>query len=253
VSDWTDQLLPASWRGIEFKVLSTNDQFGRRVALHQYAFRDKPWSEDIGRAARRPAFQAYLLGDDALSRMRALVAAAEQSGPGTLVHPSFGVMDVTLLEPMTVTQRWDGQRLVELEFRFIEAGAQEFPTTIVATGSAITSLAARSDAATSSDFLAEIGSALKTGSVVVGEAVSVVNDWAGRVNRLVGDATALTHAVGSLTGGNFGRYFSGSRALASLSAPVVTLNRLIGIGSAARQTVRAATTDLQDIASGLGI
>jgi prophage DNA circulation protein len=253
VSDWTNQLLPASWRGIEFKVFATNDQFGRRVALHQYPFRDKPWSEDIGRAARRPAFQAYLLGDDALARLRTLVTAAEQAGTGTLVHPIFGVMDVSLLEPMKAIHRWDGQRFIELEFSFIEAGAQDFPTTVVATGSAVTSGAARADAATSSDFLSEVGSALKTGSVVIEEASAVVNDWTGRVNRLVGDATALTHAVGSLTGGNFGRYFSGNRVLASLSAPAITLNRLIGIGSAARQTVRAATSDLQAITSELGI
>ncbi len=157
MSDWTDQLQPASWRGVPFGVFVADGVAGRRVALHQYPFRDTPWPEDIGRSARRPAFTGFLLGPDALDQLRQMIDAAEQPGSGTLVHPILGTMTVSLAEPMTHISRWDGQQVVELEFKFIEAGLQTYPDAASSTSDATNSAADDTDTAASSDFSDQVG------------------------------------------------------------------------------------------------
>ncbi len=39
---WSDQLLPASFRGVPFGVLGSRSRFGRRLAVHEYPYRDRP-------------------------------------------------------------------------------------------------------------------------------------------------------------------------------------------------------------------
>lgn len=253
MSDWTDQLSPASWRGVGFSVLVENGAFGRRVAMHQYPFRDTPWPEDIGRAARRPAITGFLIGPDALTQMRAMIAAAEQPGPGTLVHPTLGTMTVALIEPMTVATRWDGQQVVELEFKFVEAGQQVFPVSATSTPDATVASATNADTAAASDFATNVTSTLSAGAAVIGEAISVVNAWTGQILSLASDATSLAHMIGSLTGGNYGRYFSGARTTARLSQPTITISQLIGAGSAARAATSASVIALKTTVAALGV
>lgn len=57
-------LRPASWRGVPFQVDSTDMGAGRRTQLHEYPQRDKPWVEDLGRAAREVAFDGFVTGAD---------------------------------------------------------------------------------------------------------------------------------------------------------------------------------------------
>ena len=59
---------------------------GRRIALHEYPYRDDPWPVDTGRATRRITVTGFLLRDDVFDQRTALIAALEQKGPGTLVH-----------------------------------------------------------------------------------------------------------------------------------------------------------------------
>src|SRR5436305_959267 len=66
MSQWIDSLQQASFRGIPFGVLSGAGRFGRRLALHEYPNRDKPWPEDMGRATRRIALTGFLISDSAV-------------------------------------------------------------------------------------------------------------------------------------------------------------------------------------------
>jgi prophage DNA circulation protein len=85
-------LIGASFRGVPFFVGESERAGGRRAVGHEYPFRDDPFYEDLGRKARVFRLDGYVLGDDYLTERDALLAALEdESGPGQLVHPYYGV------------------------------------------------------------------------------------------------------------------------------------------------------------------
>jgi prophage DNA circulation protein len=156
---WRDELQQASWRGIPFGVLTADNHNGRRVALHEYFRRAKPWAEDIGRAARRHGILGFLVtndlvygGGDVLTQRQRMVKAAETAGSGTLVHPTLGTLTVSLLSPLITRERWDTQRYFELQFDFVEAGAQTFPNSSTNTGKAVQGAALTANSAASDTF-----------------------------------------------------------------------------------------------------
>lgn len=118
---WRAALQPASFSGAAFHVEVGGQAGGRRIALHEFPKKDTPYSEDMGRKARRLSVSAYLLGPFYTADRDALIAACEQEGPGTFVHPTLGSMQAVC----------DGYRCEEsrekggfcaFELTFIEAG-----------------------------------------------------------------------------------------------------------------------------------
>ena len=101
---WWQQLQPGSWRGVGFVMDAAENRAGRRVAVHEYPYRDTVWAEDLGRLPRRFAFQAFLVGDDVYQQRNAMILACEQPGEGTLVHPTLGAVQCVLLD-FTTTER----------------------------------------------------------------------------------------------------------------------------------------------------
>lgn len=133
---WASGLQQASWRGLPFSVRSSQIRRGRKVAVHEYAFSDTVWVEDLGRGTRTITFSAFLIGDDVFAQRDAMAAAAEKAGVGWLVHPSLGGLHAVLTE-FAAGERADLGRVVEIEFGFIQG--QElplYPVTAVSTQSA---------------------------------------------------------------------------------------------------------------------
>ena len=129
---WAQQLQPGPWRGVGFVLDAGDTAAGRRVAIHEYPYRDTAWAEDLGKLPRRFSIQAYLTGDDVYQQRDAMVAACEQPGPGTLVHPTLGSIQCVLLE-FQVTDRRERGRYIEVQFSFILAGDVQFPSSLTAT------------------------------------------------------------------------------------------------------------------------
>lgn len=180
------RLQPASFRGVPFQVEGSSFEAGRRVQVHEYPQRDKPWAEDLGRATRSIALRAFLIGADYVEQANALLAAAEEAGPGTLVHPWFGSMEVSLRDPCRVD--FDpglGRAVVSLSF--VEAGELEFP-------SGITSTQAQSQIAADQLSSAAAGS--------FGSAFSVA-DYAGFVSDAANGSFASAFGVAATLGGSF--------------------------------------------------
>lgn len=90
---WADKLLTASFRGVEFDILSTDDEAERALALHEYPYKDGADVEDMGRHARRVTIRAIFFGDDYEDRLQAFIAVLDKPGHGPLVHPVFGNME----------------------------------------------------------------------------------------------------------------------------------------------------------------
>ncbi|AXZ12081.1 DNA circularization N-terminal domain-containing protein [Klebsiella pneumoniae] len=149
---WIDNLQDASLRGVPFKVDEDEASFGRRVQIHEYPNRDKPWAEDMGRATRRFSVQAYLVGDDYFEQRNRLIEAVEKPGSCTLVHPFYGEMTVTVTDEVRVSHTKDEGRMCRVSFSFIESGELSFPKAGIATGAKLAGAAALMDDFLSSAF-----------------------------------------------------------------------------------------------------
>lgn len=125
---WRDTLRPASWRGIEFEVEGDEHKTGRRVQIHEYPLRDKPYAEDLGRATRTYAISAFLIGDDYPERRDQLIEALERPGAGKLVHPFYGELDVVPTGEARVAHSKSEGGMCRVDLSFTEAGELAFPS-----------------------------------------------------------------------------------------------------------------------------
>jgi prophage DNA circulation protein len=186
---WAATLQVASWRGLPFAVRSSIIRRGRRIAVHEYPFRDEVWVEDLGRGVRSVSFSAFLIGDDVFAQRDAMAMAAETAGPGTLVHPSLGALTATLTD-FSAGERADLGRVVEIEFSFIQSGQDQpvFPSTVISTQSVVMSAASSSIQAAAADFVSDVTSSVELGFVAVQGAIGTA---VGFVSMVIGTASAF--------------------------------------------------------------
>jgi prophage DNA circulation protein len=207
---WSYGMQTASWRGLPFGVRESAVRRGRKTALHEYPYRDDVWVEDLGRGTRITTLRGFILGDDVLLQHRAFIAASEQSGAGTLVHPALGARTATLVN-FSATQRTETGRLFELEFEFVENSEVVFPTAVISTQANTATSAALAALATAAGYAARVAGAIAYGVAVVAATVSVVASWVSYAVSLASDASLAANALAGLPG-NYGRYSQGSRA-----------------------------------------
>jgi prophage DNA circulation protein len=131
--NWLNNLLPASFRGVPFQVSGTSSEFGRRNQTHEYPFRDVPYTEDLGRSARKNKIDAFVVGDDHKEQAEKLVEAIEEEGAGILIHPILGELNVNIVGTATVSNSVENGRMSVISFSFVEAGELIFPDSSVAT------------------------------------------------------------------------------------------------------------------------
>lgn len=123
---WRDNLQPASFRGVPFFVESHDMSGGRRAVQHEYVQRDNPYAEDTGRKARDFSIEAYIVDQNYFALRDSLLAALEKEGPGELVHPYLGRLQVQPTTYRVRETKSDGG-MVTFSLGFIEAGLNIFP------------------------------------------------------------------------------------------------------------------------------
>ncbi len=123
---WRETLRPGSFRGVPFFVRDTANEGGRRLVEHAFAGRDEPFNEDLGRAARGFQVEAYVLGERYMAARDALLTALEEAGPGKLIHPWRGEIDVVVRDyRQSETTAEGGMARFSIAFR--EQGANLYP------------------------------------------------------------------------------------------------------------------------------
>ena len=137
---WKDELRPASFRGVAFKVDSADSAHGRRQAVHEHAQRDVPYTEDLGRKAREFTVEGLILGKEYFGPRDALIAACETAGPGILVHPYRGEINV-VCRGLSVRESAGEGGLCRISMTFLEAGEASFPSASVDSVNAISKAA----------------------------------------------------------------------------------------------------------------
>lgn len=126
MADWKRNLRQASFRGVPFFYNQAQQSGGRRAVVHEFPFRDEPYSEDLGRKRRGFPIEAYVLGEDYFAARDALITALEAAGAGELIHPFRGSQNV-IVQDYTLTETSQEGRIARFQIQFVEAGAPAFP------------------------------------------------------------------------------------------------------------------------------
>lgn len=148
---WKDNLREASFRGVPFFYDSTGIDGGRRTQTHEFAYRDKPYTEDLGRKAQEIPIEAYVLGDDYMTARDNLLKACNEEGPGELIHPYYGSIQVNC-QVISIRESTSEGRIARISLQFIEAGEKFFPDSSPNRTAAVESSADTLDAAAADDF-----------------------------------------------------------------------------------------------------
>ncbi|MBE0560384.1 MAG: DNA circularization N-terminal domain-containing protein [Ochrobactrum anthropi] len=212
ISDVLPGLLPASYRGISFHVPDTSTQVGRRVAEHLFPGIDQAAYDDFGLATQTVQVEGLIVSDSYIAQAQALKAAFETPGPGTLIHPWLGPMQVIMEETAEISFAAHELRVVRFSAtfkRYNGMGLSGFASTasaLIGAALSLVSLAASLTTSTSRRTL----SRLRT-DATQRTARQVVSYWqssAGRASALISAALpqslpatpeALSSAASSVT------------------------------------------------------
>lgn len=236
---WFEQLQPGSWRGVGFVMDAAATTTGRRIAMHEYPYRDTVWPEDLGKLPRQYVFRAYLTGDDVYQQRDRMMAACERAGAGTLVHPTLGSLTVVLLNASFTDQR-DRGRYIEVAFSFVNYSDSLQPAAVTSTKENVTEAAGALDGAAAKDLSRSVNEATTTS--IPDSATDFVDDFTRRAVDAVNDPGRALSAVTGLQGGLFGRYSNGRRS--TLQPITTTVAGALAESASSRETVLVAAEGL---------
>lgn len=183
-------MVAASFRGVPFEVESDDGTFGRRTVVHEYPQRDKPYAEDNGRATREFSITAFLIGDDYLEKRDRLLEAIETKGPGTLVHPWYGELKVSLKDPARVSHSKQSGGMCTVQLSFVEAGELSFPSAGDSLGSKALAAADNVRDVGAADFVKKFDVNGKPSSVF-DDAVSTFNDGLDLIDKATSNIKSI--------------------------------------------------------------
>ncbi len=153
MADWRKQTRSlARFRDAWFRPVEADLKVGRRNVAHEFPGRDDPFVEDLGRRARMFVVEGYVVGEDYLAERDALIAAIEQPGPGELLHPRYGLMQVAVQDYVSVKESTREGGMARFSITFIEHGKNTFPTSDADTVAALDAAAEASDDAAQDEF-----------------------------------------------------------------------------------------------------
>ena len=200
-----------SFRGLEFFVLEVSSEVGRRTVLHEFPGQDKPTVEDMGRRSRKFRLDAYVLGDNYMYERDQLRVEFEKDGPGTLVHPYWGTMTVTVDGGVQITESTDEGGLAKFTLNVIESGAVLAPIATPDTA-ALVELKVVAAALAVVDAFAAVYAVAGFIADVYNAALAVVNTITSTVNKISGKIKSVLNKIDAV-----------GDAIASFGAAVATL------------------------------
>lgn len=254
-SPYFGEIFSCSFNGAPFFARGAESNFGRKVAVHKYPYRDTVWPEDTGRKAREFMVEGFLQGDDVIAQRDWMKTVCETPGPGILIHPTYGILSVSLLN-LKVVENWQHGCEIRLIFNFIESGQQLFPSIIISTFNAIGNATGNLNTAAANDFVSQATSSVALGASVVQKAVQTVTTFTALGGGLTKTATNIAGESSSLSG-SFGRYAGGSTGSstgsilgggAALGGIASQLTSLINAGASSRTAVSAAGANANTVA-----
>lgn len=112
-----DELLPASFRSVPFLIDGNSNTIGgRKTVTHEFVNANHRNVEDLGLLNKTFSVTAIIHGDQYFAKRDALIAAIDQGGSGTLVHPFYGTVEV-VAKPYSISE--DLTNLGEAKFNLL--------------------------------------------------------------------------------------------------------------------------------------
>lgn len=118
---YTDEYLPASFKGVPFEALDTNSEHGRRGAEGEFPFGETTAYADLGIKIRRYPISGRLAENSHIADTSLLIAAVESPGPGILVHPTRGPVMVACTSLRVNDNPDEAQGVTYVDMEFVEA------------------------------------------------------------------------------------------------------------------------------------
>lgn len=262
---WAEHLRQASFRGVPFGVMSGEGVFGRRVAVHEYPYRDQAWVEDLGRSARRITIKGFLIQDslvydapDVFTQRDNLVAACEEGNTGTLIHPTLGELTVNVTESgLRVNENAENGRVFEFELVVIESGLKVFAITEAENTGLLTSKNwFKTATTTAAKFVAMVKGEIRAVTQTIETIKNTANFWVMMATKTVNEATNLSDSLGSIFGSEqYGRYQTGTLGGSVSGATGKKANNDTSVDDSAliEKQLTAITIDRENIESQLNV
>lgn len=149
------ELIAGSFRGVPFRTVDAEIKVGRRNVVNEYPQRDLPYVDDLGRRARRFVVDAYVIGDFYFDERDALIEAFESKGSGELIHPRYGLRQVSVEGDVSIKESPDKGGMARISVTFVEDGLNTFPKAVENTVAQVESAANAADEATEACFAKE--------------------------------------------------------------------------------------------------
>lgn len=194
---WPDDLRPASFRGIPFFIDDHDFSTGRHVVTHEYPERDLPYSEDLGRKAETFLVNGHVLGSDYFLIRDSLRAAAAIPGPGELIHPYLGTLQVNCTS-FNIKEDTKEGRIAKISFSFVETGSNQFPSETIDRQAIIDANAEQLIANAKTSFLDKF-SVLRQPGFVVQDARDRVADAAAKLEEATGPIRETQNELAELS------------------------------------------------------
>lgn len=200
------KVIGASFRAINFFIEDEGRSGGRRGPTHEFVKKDKPFKEDLGRKARNFSVTAYVIGDEYLGEMRALIEALEDiSGPGDFRSAYHGKHKV-ICDEFTVTSKRDNGGVARFTITFGETSAKSpLPSEIV-------------------NAVADVQKKVKQAATIVRQHAADVEDLGGLSDDFLDGPEALIQAAGRAINAPFSAIVETAEDLASMRRRI---NRMI--------------------------
>lgn len=114
-----DALFTASFRGVPFAILDSREDTGRRWQRFFFPGSDASAWEDLGALDGPISINGLIIGDDYALAAEDLRQAFRAPGPGTLVHPWYGTLEVVLREPAQISFNQTELRVARIIAAFV--------------------------------------------------------------------------------------------------------------------------------------
>lgn len=110
-----------------FDVIDIDDTGGHAVSVFEYPYVDGGEAEDLGARPATFALNAIFFGDDYEARLRELLDALKERGPGELIHPVWGSIPRAQVQDYSVRHGAEAPDSATVRVAFVEtAEARSF-------------------------------------------------------------------------------------------------------------------------------
>ena len=148
---WRDRLQAGQFRDAPFHTEEAKGKLGRRVAVHEYPKKEDHYPEDMGKKAKPETLVLFVVGDDYDLARDKLFKALDKPGPGTLVHPYLGTLQIQVMDVDWVIRSGKGG-YCQFTVEYVRAGKRKYPTAASANTKAVERAADDAAAALKNQF-----------------------------------------------------------------------------------------------------